>query len=391
MSHPHCGVDSSTALGKGGIVENTVKRNHVRAVARAIPVFRALAGVALVVLVCVVLAGCDRATKHEPVSYDVVFADDGISRSLFIADPESNVVVDSIPNVGHVIQSAVSPDGLWLYLFVGTDGHHQGGIYKIDLRARSQAAYLPIGGGLALIDSGKTLVMGGNFDSLYFIDTESFRVRETRPRSIWGPSGRLDASILVGPAVPPGLNQTLAVYDYSADTYETVPISGGYGIYETFVHPDKRRVFVVGTAGQLFVVDIITQEVVALWRLHSPFARVVFSPTGDTAYISNPEDPDDPDLIGCAEGELLCASVTGGQHSLLRTIPTGAPVMGMALSPDGSRLYCTRALTVCGAGGGGGDVISVDTRQLTISPDTIHPPGPGQPRDVLVAWQAERR
>jgi DNA-binding beta-propeller fold protein YncE len=317
--------------------------------------------------------GCtDHSTEPQPESYSLIVVDRGISRSVYFIDPDSKLVVDSIPRVGLVSEAAASPDGQSLYLYTLYEGGDPAGLYKYDLRSKVQAAFLPIFGGIVLTEGGRTIVTSDH-DSLYIIATDVFQIRDTRPAPLFDTYGRLDADIVVGnaPSTPPDVSKTLAAYNFVTGHLDTVTMSDFFRVGRCFLHPDQRRVFVVGFRGyaaRLFVVDLSLRESTEIQELQSSESRVLFSSTGDTAYVIHSDHLDNPELIGCGRGKISCLSTSEGQYSVLTTIETAAPLLSIALSPAGDRLYVGQSLNLCGEGG---NVLVYDTGDLTSAPDTI--------------------
>ena len=351
-----------------------------------------LIGVSLLSLTALILACTDKGSGPTTVDYSVVFVNHDASQCIYVADPKTDSIVGTISHAGDIWQTEISPDGRWLYATVRWDGTHPGGFYKFDLQSKVQVGYLPIGGGFALVEGGRTIVLGGtrigsNQDSLYFVDAAQFQIKEVRYGFVVDPRSQLDATILVGPAPTSSrtIGHMLGVYDFVSGAYDTIRITDDFDLSEQFLHPDKRHVLAIGfhyPATWLYLVDVTTKQSAPLyWPMLSILVRVVFSASGDTAFVSNPQAPDDVNLTGCAKGELLCFDTRPGQYSLLKKVPTDAPIMGLALSPDGTRLYATRGHTVCG----GGDVITFDARTLAVLPDTIHPPRSGSPTDIFIS------
>jgi DNA-binding beta-propeller fold protein YncE len=291
---------------------------------------------------------------------------------VYFIDPDSMEVVDSIPRVGLAAEGAVSPDGKSLYLYTLYEGGDPAGLYKYDLGSKTQVGFLPLLGGIVLTEGGRTIVTSDH-DSLYIIDSESFEVSETRPAPLFDTYGRIDADIVVGnaPATPPDVSNKLAVYNFVTQDLDTIPISDIFRVRQCFIHPDKSRVFVVGfwgDAARLFVVDLDTRESREIHQLRSFVSRIAFSDKGDRAYVINSEDLDNPDLIGCGKGEIVCLNTADDDYAVLNRVETGAPLLSVALSPSGDRLYVGQTLNFCGDGG---NILVYDARDLTLQPDTI--------------------
>jgi len=71
-------------------------RNAARAIARAGPVLRAVALVALALWACVVWGGCHKPTKPKPARYRL-FAEYSETGGILVFDTETDSLVDSLP------------------------------------------------------------------------------------------------------------------------------------------------------------------------------------------------------------------------------------------------------------------------------------------------------
>ncbi len=332
-----------------------------------------------------------KSTTPTSPKFSILFSDYGVSRGLYIADPESYQITDSIVNVGNVLDLQTSPDRESLYLLVAADPTHERGIYRYQFSSHEQTGYLAIGGGLAVVDKGRNIIVG-DLDKLYVVDPVAFQISDTREIVVCGARGIAASKLVVGSAAatspcPGSLSNLLAKYDYWTEDYDTALVDAESCLADAFLHPDERRAFVVACKKnlcRLFVIDFQTKKSVALATLNSAIARVVFSLSGDTAFVSNPQNPDDPDIPGCPRGEVLVFDLSRDDYPLLARVPTEAPVMALVLSPDGTRLYCTEAWTLCEGNSWGRDIVILDSHTLSFLPDKIELARPGQPREIAI-------
>lgn len=338
-------------------------------------------------LIALTSASCSKkSTNPEPTSYSIVVVDVGLSRSVFFVDPDSMAVVDSIPRVGLVYQGGVAPDGRSLFLATMFEGGDPQGFYKWDLLSKTRLGFLPISVDFVFTNGGRTVV-AATIDSLYFIDVARFEVEDVRPSPIWTIRDCSGPNIIVGPtaSTPFATSSRVTIYDLDTGQADTLTIDERYDALRCSLHPDNRRVFVVGLHGEhgrLYVVDFESRETREICQLRSWLTRVVFSASGDTTYVISSDDLDNPLLVGPGRGELLCFSTAGNDCALLAHIDTGAPLLSAVLSPSGDRLYVGEALNFHGVGG---DILVYDTRNLTSPPDTIPMPRKQSgPSDILI-------
>jgi len=289
--------------GKGGFMENAVEKNHVRAVARAGPVLRVVAGVALAVLAGAVLGGCDKATKPKPVKYNIYLgatywkdSSDADSRvdQLYVYDADSLTRRDSIPLPGPSKEMAASADGLWLY--VSNLGRRSAGvpgnIVKIDAVTHLTAWLSPNPSmGVSLLKHGK-LVMN---------------YRRVLRASDGATIRQFDDSLTPGGGASSGTKVALLgrARVRIADV-ETGEIFGDYGpnigtggdcpVFRALLHPDEQHVLVIAVdtmrlAYWFIVGNIVTGETLLWDRIFSPYGQLAISADGTVGVCTDPSNP----------------------------------------------------------------------------------------------------
>jgi hypothetical protein len=288
-------------------MESAVEKNHVRAVARAIPAFRALAGVALAVLGCAVLAGCDKATKPKPVKYNIYLGAskfdtvnvDSFWGWIYAYDADSLNLVDSISmtQIDPTRRSffpdelAVSPDGRWLYVLGASQYSIPATLWKIDARTK-QAMWSRPGFDDTKLISVQVLQNG----ALLLVADTVFRTEDgsmvrTLPDSLfalWGPVAGTRVAATQGSIVRAIDIVTGEVSgEYVAHLASDVPL---WEITTARLHPDGRRVLAVGISGGFWLVvgDLETGQTLFQYRLNFAFGEIAISNDGNLAVVTDP-------------------------------------------------------------------------------------------------------
>ncbi len=151
----------------------------------------------------------------------------------------------------------------------------------------------------------------------------------------------------------------LAVLDTATNTVSaTVHLSGGSGIYGgVAVSPDGSRVYVAPVYGPVSVLDTATNTIIATVPVNNPQA-VAVSPDGLRAYVA--------DSLWNWGSVGTVAVIDTATNTVSTTISLNyfdlIGLTGLAVSPDGSRVYVT------GFGSGSSGVVFVlDTATNTVS------------------------
>jgi WD40 repeat protein len=350
-------------------MENTVKKNHVRVVARAIPVFRALAGVALALLAFASLAGCDKATKHKPVKYNIYLGASMYDTSgagsfwgwIYAYDADSLDLVDSINlnlidptgRSSFVDEMAVSPDGRWLYVLAASRRPEPSTLWKLDAGTK-QAVWSRPGWDdtkrtlVRVLQNGALLLVG---DTVF--QAEDGRVVRTLPDSLltmWGPVSGTKVAATVRSRPQEGYDSIISVIDvvtgevsgrYVARLTSGVPLEH---FYTARLHPDGRRVLAVGVYRSdyycWFVLgDLETGQTLFQYRLNYPFGDIALSADGLLAAVT------DPGVISISEyGRVYIVDL----QTLSVTVPTPpAPLIHRNLAAQISFLPGDRRVATC--------------------------------------------
>jgi hypothetical protein len=294
-------------------METTFEKNPVRAVARAGPVLRTVAGVALALLVCASLAGCDKATKPKPVKYNIylggmhesAYTGDSSYGWIYVYDADSLSLIDSI-SLNHLDPTpraftdelAVSPDGRWLYVLAASEYSIPATLWKLDARTK-QAVWSRPGFddtrllSVRVLQNGALLLVG---DTVFRAEDGS--VVRTLPDSLhtmWGPaSGTKVVAIVLSRS--PAENGAIRAVDVATGEVSgryVAHLSSGEALFEVYtarLHPDGKCVLAVGLhQGYWFVVgDLETGQTLFQYRLNGGFGEVAISDDGMLAAVTDP-------------------------------------------------------------------------------------------------------
>lgn len=336
------------------------------------------------------MAGCaDDSVSSQGEAYSVIVAGyRDTPRSLHIIDPMLQQIIDSVPSVGSVTYAEMSSDGNSIFVFVEMDGTHQQGLYRYNLETRVQEAYREKSGAFALVDQGDRLVMSFR-DSIFVLDPVSLETRAAVAEAsrMTNINGRLESRLVMGPLTNGFDYWPLGVFD--SESMALVDTMSVPGTSVEWVYPfpgDTAALVIAVRAGQvqLLSMNLATGSYELVSHLESLYARVLYDSSEATVYVSNPDDFYDPDFIGCPEGEILVYKFLGGQLQLLHTVKTAAPVLDMAVSPDGSLLYCAESIEACHGSPLAGYVSMLDTRSMEYQDTVIQLPELGNPGEIEI-------
>jgi hypothetical protein len=317
------------------------------------------------VIAAVALAiGCakEREINPKPVDYTLLVADP-VALSVFYIDPKTYTVVDSLWSIGSMFEPSISPDGRWIYLSTEFDGfRHTPGLYKFDLDTKQHTSFLgtPAGflsrGEFALVADGGLLIEG--FDSLNLISPEDLTITGSRPIRLSTPHGARGSDLVVGGAFGNYLSFYLGIYDYRRSTFDSILVGSNGYVYESYIHPDGRRVF-VWDGNVLSVVDLLTRSVTRRPGVMGGTVHVVFDRSGDRAFVAYGHSwgIDGP----CPEGKVWVIDCTRADYPIVDSlIFPGQEARSVALSPDETRLYIGLEINSCQLG-----------RILVVNPDSL--------------------
>jgi YVTN family beta-propeller protein len=155
------------------------------------------------------------------------------------------------------------------------------------------------------------------------------------------------ASIAAVHAFLAGEAGELRIVDVAAGAVTDV-VDTGAAVTGLAVTPDGRTVFVVnGWSGSVAVVDVASAKVVRRIRVKAELDSAVVRPDGRRLY-----------LTGTANGQGIVLGFDLSNDSLAAVIQVGSTPTGIAVSPDGSRLYV--------ANNQAASVTVIDTRDASV-------------------------
>ena len=331
---------------------------------------------------------CSKATKPKEVKYNIYISARGYREAtsatrfdqLFVYNADSLTIRDSIPLRTMAVELEISPDGRWLYAQCTSWGSTPGGLYKIDALTKQVVWSIPGNGLITPLDGGRLLtreVWGGTD----VIDAATGDVITRLPSTTrihkGPPNGTKVAAIVPDSTISSERDTAITVFDVrSGEMYgHYVPrLSTGEAlemIYTARLHPDGRRVMVIGLYGYIkycwfMVGDVETGETLLRHRLYSPFGEIAISEDGALAVASDPSQP----LIGESRTAVEFFDLNIMQH--LKTLSGPVTLAGQIRFLLGDRKIAIAPI----AGFAGWPFCIVDRATLTVE-NTVQEPYEG--------------
>jgi uncharacterized protein YceK len=296
------GMKHPTAPGKGVSMENTVKKNPVQAIARAGPVLGAVAGVALALLAFAVLAGCDKATKPKSVKYNIYLGAsywmdssdvNSLVNQLYVYDADSLTRLDSIPLPAASKQTAVSPDGRWLY--VSNEFQSPGGVpsnvLKIDARTHQPVWSSPgPGWPVSVLKHGELVLHWRRV--LRASDGTTIRQYDDSLTPDGGAPSGTKVALLAGARVRIADVET---GEMSGDYGPNIGTGGDCPVVRALLHPDAQHVLAIAQDTSFlartfwFIVgNIVTGETLLWDRVFAASGQLAISADGTIGVCTDP-------------------------------------------------------------------------------------------------------
>jgi len=280
-------------------METTVEKNHVRPVARAGPVLRALAGVALAILACEVLPGCNKGTDPKPLPKYLLYAATTASGSsegwVAVIDCATDSVIDSISR-GFQSEPGIvaSPDGKY-FAVLGSGRPPE----IFDAVTRTQIKYLSSPSIGPLFLPSARIVLSPGPDSTLVYDIPGFNLKEVWPRPQWDiePVGSLGRFASAKPTRPDPYPVEFVIFNPDGspiDSFVISPDSDTLQVAPTFTFsPDGTRFYGVafkGFRGGLACYDLISHTLLFFQRTNYSFRHCRVSPDGQEVWTTDPGD-----------------------------------------------------------------------------------------------------
>jgi hypothetical protein len=274
--------------------------------------------VILAVSAVLFLAGiscCSKSTKPKDVKYNIYISATGYRGDaestrfdqFYVYDADSITLRDSIPLSTKALELEVSPDGRWLYAQCTSWGRQTpGGLYKIDALTRQAMWSIPGNAALITLLDGGRLLTRELLEETEVIDAATGDVITRLPSTIrilkGPPNGTKVAAVVPDSTIDFLGDSAVTVYDVKSGAVHGlyVPrLSTGeafQAIYTARLHPDGKRVMVIGVYGPMsycwfMVGDVESGETLLRHRLYSPFGEIAVSFDGVLAVASDPSSP----------------------------------------------------------------------------------------------------
>lgn len=244
------------------------------------------------------LSDCGKSTKPGPVRYDI-YVGSTETDQMYILDPDSLSVRDSIPRLGKSLDLLLSPDGQWLYVSRSSsvDTHP---LLKINLQTRKQSAVLPGYGSdkLQLVNNGEMILWGNYYFYGGSVDAATLSlVHDSNDPLRWRGGPEAGTRIAVGyfPGGREGPSQIraldLSTGEFTGSYIPRLKSDESVGAYQIMLLPDCRRVVVAGPAQSgcwVLVGDVISGETLLQFRRPACQGEIAISPDGSFAVVSDP-------------------------------------------------------------------------------------------------------
>lgn len=254
------------------------------------------------------------------------------------ATAAADTVASTIPITSGASAIAVTPDGSKVVLLEFSNQ-----LRVLDVASGTETAPTVITAAaynLVMSPTGATALVPTTNGELYFVDLASgtvsspFLLGSYLFDAAFSPDGT-EAYLTAG-------SSSLIVIDVASRTVTRTIALPGHSVYGIDTSPDGLQVYLTDiVASTLFSVELATGVVGAGAAIPTFSTEVIVSPDGTRAYIGS--------LSSNALGVLMLASGT----FFPLAVGGSGPVVGMALSPDGSLLYAPRAF--------GNEVTIIDT------------------------------
>jgi YVTN family beta-propeller protein len=311
--------------------------------------------------ICVFLMGLFATSPACASTGPFAYVTNQCSGTVTVIDTANDAVLTSPIAVGNApFGAVVNPAGTRVYV-TNADSST---VSVIDIAANPPSAIATISVGpepfgIAINPEGTRVYVGNNGagtnDTVSVIDTGSNIVITTITVG-FGPGG-----LAVNPAgtrlyVVNNPASTLSVIDTSSNSViTTVPLNGSNALSGVIVNPSGSRVYVAGPDAHLVhVLDSSSNTVISEISVPGKVEGIALTPDGTRLYAAISFNADTVAVIDTAS------------NSLIATIPVQGDAASVAVTPDGARAYVTAAPN---------SVFAIDTTSNTIA-DTISVPCP---------------
>jgi len=302
--------------------------------------FKALTGVAA--LAAILWSGMASA-------YPYVYVPEAGAGKVTVLDAQTNTIVRTIPNVSNALSVAVNPDGSRAYISNGTAGT----VTVFDTTLISNTNQNPIIGHYDGLGNVISLAVGPKGKELYVADAAKDQAIgiDMAASTYQGPYAAASSGLTAMALAPSGRALALAsgsgssftvrIYDLTNGSYKDVTLSSQP---ESLLFSSDGNKLWIATAQGFDTYDLGngSQSTTAV---SGGVGAMAYSPRAGVLYVASLSNPD-----------IYAYPAAAGSPT---TITLSATPTGLALSPDGTRLYAPRS--------GGLTVIDTGTDQVATS------------------------
>jgi hypothetical protein len=301
----------------------------------------------------------DKGNEPEPVEYRV-YLGTADTRHLdpvykfYIYDPDSLVLLDSLPVTEWPLEAGVSADGNTLYVL--RDRHHHGyyyGVAALDARTGEEFWSVDTTDRTFSLLNGGSLIISGNIVLSASDGSEVWRIPDTLRMGDGPTSGTRIAAIVTDPNGNPWVSDTLvtaldvATHTTSGAFVPRLSTGEAVTINNARLHPDGQRVCVIGTRnGYWFMVgDLVTGSVLLGHRLYSPYGEIAINEQGTRCVTSDPS-------TGCRWDTPMGIDVfdlVSLEHLMRFSEGFGISVGQVRFLPGGENVLVTGSAGTCGS------------------------------------------
>ena len=279
-------------------------------------------------------------------AYPYVYVPEAGAGTVTVLDAQTNTILRTIPNVSNAASVAVSPDGNRAYVSNGSAGT----VTVFDTTLISSTSQSPIIGHYTGLGDVIGVALGPKGNALYVADASKDQaIRIDMATSTYkGPYAAASSGLAAIAVAPSGRSLALAsgtgsssavrIYDLTSGSYKDISLAAQP---ESLLFGSEGNTLWIATAQGFETYDLNTGAH-STTAVSGGVGAMAYSPRAGVLYVASLVNPD-----------IYAYPAAGGSPT---TIALSATPTGLALSPDGTRLYAPRS--------GGLTVIDTSTDQI---------------------------